>query len=282
MTQEETAAHAAQQPPVVEMPLDTPLPPPPLPPPPAPRRYTIEQARALLGMVHQPYYLIHSYQGWWNAPNQRTTTNRDQAHRYSLQEAIDAASRTSHDCHIDELYPDPPHEPRISEVAPGIVLLTHRQVSENLDQLDRKMTYVVRAGGGYLDEQGNITDDIAKAFRSTVSRLIDYGTGYRFQLVDQEAARAIASKRCSIVALLGASLVEMLKVAPQNPTALARILAITGKMPKPDEAKTYEDLKNWVETNCGTQRVDKQPSTEALSFRVRFWNSLMIEGSTVT
>ncbi len=161
-------------------------------------------------------------------------------------------------------------EPRKSEVEPPLVRLTYKQITENYDLLVRKQAYVVYPHDGrYYGNTCEPVDGREKALKSTISVLKDYGDDWLYELVDQDVAREITRRKCSIVKLLGQQVVEMLKVAPSNPALLARVLAATGQMPPP--CQTYEELRSWVETNCGPKLAPRQP--EDCFLRVRFHNT---------
>jgi len=166
---------------------------------------------------------------------------------------------------------DPAPLPRKSEVGPSPIRLTHKQIMENYELLARKQGYLVLKEerryfkkGSYADA----TDDQKEAFKNTFSVLVDYGDNYLYELVDQDVARDIKAKKCSITKLLGQQVVEMLKVAPSNPVLLAQVLAATGQ--NPPVFKTYEELKTWVETNCGP-KLEPRVEENCL-LRVRFQN----------
>ncbi len=159
--------------------------------------------------------------------------------------------------------------PRKSEIERPLVRLTYKQITENYDLLVRKLAYLVYPDDGrYYGDNYDPVDGREKALKSTISVLETYGSDFLYELVDQDVAREIARRKCSIVKLLGQQVVEMLKVAPSNPALLARVLAATGQMPPP--CNTYEELKSWVETNCGPKL--KPRVHEDCSLRVRFHN----------
>ncbi len=163
-------------------------------------------------------------------------------------------------------------QPRKSEVAPPppLIRLTHKQVMENYELLIRNQAYLVLKTGKYYQagSYGNGTDEQKYAVKHAISVLAGYGSEYLYELVDQDVARDIKARKCSITKLLGQQVVEMLKVAPSNPALLARVLAATGQMPPP--CKTYEELKTWVETNCGPKLEPRV--AEDCFLRVRFRN----------
>jgi hypothetical protein len=54
-------------------------------------------------------------------------------------------------------------------------------------------------------------------------------------------------RTCMIEIALPASVIQLIKAAPHNDTVRAVILAHL-KIPVPDECKTFEDIKEWIET----------------------------------
>jgi len=56
-------------------------------------------------------------------------------------------------------------------------------------------------------------------------------------------------RRCRLEDVFDANFIELIRLAPRNPFVRALILKLTGKMPGP-ERETFEQLKDWVETNC--------------------------------
>ena len=56
-------------------------------------------------------------------------------------------------------------------------------------------------------------------------------------------------RRCMIEEVFDQSFIELLRLVPRNPYIRALILKLTKKMPGP-ECETFEQVKEWVETNC--------------------------------
>lgn len=65
----------------------------------------------------------------------------------------------------------------------------------------------------------------------------------------------------NIVSLAGITVVNMLKVAPNNGTLRAKLMAALGEMP-PKEMDTFEKIKDWVEFNFPKPKVEAKPSSE--------------------
>lgn len=87
------------------------------------------------------------------------------------------------------------------------------------------------------------------------------------QLVDQEVAASIARYKCRAETLLGGPMVELLKLAPLNPTARARVMAVIGQMP-PDEMDTWEKIKEWIQTTYEPRPLPPDPSDDPGGFDV--------------
>lgn len=66
-------------------------------------------------------------------------------------------------------------------------------------------------------------------------------------------------KKCHIRTVLGAAMVESLRVAPEHAGLRAQVLAKI-KVPLPDEAKTFEQIKDWIETNIDPNAIPKPPA----------------------
>ena len=56
-------------------------------------------------------------------------------------------------------------------------------------------------------------------------------------------------RKCKIEEVFDQSFIELLRLVPRNPYVRALILKLTGKMPG-QECETFEQIKEWVETNC--------------------------------
>lgn len=146
----------------------------------------------------------------------------------------------------------PPTKPE-----PKPILLTLEQCKLHRPALERKLCYIVNIEGlpseRYFMEPGcGGTGDLSQATRWSAWEALAYHgtrkTHLMIQLVDQELAGALEKKKCCIESVLEAAVVELLKLAPMNPQARAHVLAVMGKKP-PEEAKTYEEVKDWIESN---------------------------------
>lgn len=82
---------------------------------------------------------------------------------------------------------------------------------------------------------------------------------------------APAQCRCRIDEVFGGNFIDLLALAPRNPLVRGLILAQTRKMP-PAECLTFEDLKEWVETNCDKKLQRPMPSSsgEGIAIMVEF------------
>lgn len=152
-----------------------------------------------------------------------------------------------------------PKEPDKPKAEP--IRLTLERCSRVMGELTRKQCYVFDSShscGQYLKEFGmghSYTREHAHRYTPREAQEL-WGTNIHhnllIELIDQDLALEISTRKipkCSIEQALRASLIELLKVAPLNPTARACIMRETTKMP-PDSCKTYEELKAWVEENC--------------------------------
>jgi len=58
-----------------------------------------------------------------------------------------------------------------------------------------------------------------------------------------------SERKCRIEEVFDQNFIELLRLVPRNPFVRALILKLTKKMPGP-ESETFEQVKEWVETNC--------------------------------
>jgi hypothetical protein len=76
--------------------------------------------------------------------------------------------------------------------------------------------------------------------------------------------------RCSIEEVFTASFIELLTMAPRNPVVRSLVLALTRRMPPP-ECQNYEQVKDWIETNCKKRLHKAGPgSSEGIHISVNF------------
>jgi hypothetical protein len=79
-----------------------------------------------------------------------------------------------------------------------------------------------------------------------------------------------APARCPIEEVFTTSFIELLAMAPRNPIVRSLVLALTRKMP-PAESQSYEEVKDWVETNCKKRLPKCSPgSSEGIHISVDF------------
>lgn len=124
--------------------------------------------------------------------------------------------------------------------------------------LERKLCLVIRREDGVISyrnyETGIPCSNVDEAKRISVWDAIAMNPyqidSLRLILIDQELAARLIKKRCAIGEVLTQSIVSLLELAPGNPQARGHVLAQTGKMP-PDSCKTYEEVRDWIEDNCG-------------------------------
>ena len=73
----------------------------------------------------------------------------------------------------------------------------------------------------------------------------------------------IPERSCQIEDVFDENFIELIELVPRNPHVRALILKLTRKMPGP-ECQTFEQLKEWVETNCEKRaRTPQGRSTRA-------------------
>lgn len=70
-------------------------------------------------------------------------------------------------------------------------------------------------------------------------------------------------RKCKIEEVFDPGFIEVVGLVPRNPYVRALILKLTGKMPGP-ECGTFEQLKEWVETNC-EKKARSSPSRTSRS-----------------
>jgi hypothetical protein len=68
-------------------------------------------------------------------------------------------------------------------------------------------------------------------------------------VMTDEAPAVNVEPRCRIEDVFAGNFIDLLAMVPRNPTVRGLVLAQTRKMPPP-ECATFEQLKEWVETNC--------------------------------
>lgn len=62
-------------------------------------------------------------------------------------------------------------------------------------------------------------------------------------------APPLVERKCRIEDLFDANFIELIQLVPMNPFVRALILKLAGKLPG-TECETFDQLKEWVETNC--------------------------------
>jgi hypothetical protein len=87
---------------------------------------------------------------------------------------------------------------------------------------------------------------------------------------DTLPAPAIQSDcQCSIEHVFDSSFIELIQLAPKNPSVRSLILKLTGKMP-PSECETFEQVKEWVEARCERRKHSARTGGPGISMRVEF------------
>lgn len=80
---------------------------------------------------------------------------------------------------------------------------------------------------------------------------------------------------CKIEEVFDQDFIELLRLVPRNPIVRALILKLTGKMPGP-EWETFEQVKEWVETNCekraraSSKRTARGAANDGIAINVEF------------
>lgn len=75
--------------------------------------------------------------------------------------------------------------------------------------------------------------------------------------------------KCRIEEVFDSNFIEILRLAPKNPSVRALILKLTGKMP-PSECETSEQVKEWVEMTCDKRTLPARKGGPGISIRVDF------------
>jgi len=75
--------------------------------------------------------------------------------------------------------------------------------------------------------------------------------------------------QCSIEQVFDSNFIELIRLAPKNPSVRGLILKLTGKMP-PSECETFEQVKEWVEATCERRRHSARTGEAGISIRVEF------------
>ena len=82
-------------------------------------------------------------------------------------------------------------------------------------------------------------------------------------------------RKCRIEEVFDQGFIELLRLVPRNPYIRALILKLTKKMPGP-ECETFEQVKEWVETNCekktrpAPSRATRNAGGDGISINVEF------------
>ncbi len=112
----------------------------------------------------------------------------------------------------------------------------------------------------YLDVDMNTTASIAKAKVFTVhdvlAERLTHSSSWHYALLDEEQlAKEPPQRKMTLESHINATLVQLMKVAPQNEIVRGHLMAIFGRLP-PEELTTFEQLKDWVEFGFYPPRFD--------------------------
>ncbi len=181
---------------------------------------------------------------WWLARNNGTTNEHEDAHIYTVVDAIGTGDRR---INVEIINP-PPATAVTGETKPPPILLTRQQCLEHMDVLKLKQCYMFYNSSGeyWKSPPGSGTTALLEnRARVTVNQAVSLiSTGTVIELIDQELAAEIFNS-VLVVQILGQHLVDLLKLTPLNPTARAKVMAVMGQMP-PTEADTWDKLQDWV------------------------------------
>src|SRR5580704_10035233 len=77
--------------------------------------------------------------------------------------------------------------------------------------------------------------------------------------------------KCKIEEVFSGPFIDLVRLAPKNQVVRGLILAQTRRMPGPD-CETFEQIKEWVETNCEKRVLPSQrsPSRDGIVIEVEF------------
>lgn len=95
----------------------------------------------------------------------------------------------------------------------------------------------------------------------------DYLHNYRVHLLKEEPVPP--GRKCHMRTVISSNLIASLKVAPDNPSLRAHVLAVV-KQPLPPEVKTFEQIKDWIEINIDPAVVGNAlpRGNDALAFEI--------------
>ena len=85
---------------------------------------------------------------------------------------------------------------------------------------------------------------------------------------EAQSPPAAPARLCAIADVLTPQTLRMIGACPTNEVARTLVLAAVRK-PIPDEAKTFEQIKDWIETNVSP--VAKVESVKGIQVAVRTW-----------
>lgn len=195
---------------------------------------------------------------YWTGPDMGSALSRSEAHIYTVREAIALCARHGYNpilVILEILGPPPPSQP---DTKPRI-LLTMRQAITFLPEIENKRCRLATqslASTTWIREPAGtgLTGKINEALEMQIKKAIELGYGgYYIDMLDQVEAERLSKlpyRKCAIEKAVGGTLLNSLKLAPSNPVYRGLLLNKVGKLP-PDDIQTYEQLKDWVEFNCG-------------------------------
>jgi hypothetical protein len=135
-------------------------------------------------------------------------------------------------------------------------LMTMRQFLDSRRSGIRDRTGVVNLNHNqdyYLDAHNNTTNQIVRAKLWTGHEIIadrtagNVSDSWSFALLDAGVlANEPPQRKMQLEVCINATLVQLMKVAPQNEIVRGHLMAIFGRLP-PEELITFDQLKDWVE-----------------------------------
>lgn len=206
-------------------------------------------------------YLVEPDGRFWKRPHGGLTAERENAYVYKVDRAVEIVTPST----LIELI-EPPAPPP----ATGTILLSRHRCLYDYEKLRLKQGYMVNGDGLYLDIDGSPKPTREECCRVTFSVARDKMFEY-FELLDQEMADKLSKAKCRAEKVLGRQLLDLLKLAPGNPTARAKVMAVIGVMPAP-ELDTFDKIVDWVEATHEEKPTPAKwhASPPNLSIQVRF------------
>lgn len=218
----------------------------------------VPRARALMATIHNmPCRIMNQFAQpvtYWLRPGDGSTAYLENAHVYTVAHALEAIQ--SQGGEFQQVLIIERGSAMAEADADGVVRLNYMQVKSHISEIGAKMCYYFFPGKGYAkDPFGTgytpMTDLAAKISVNTWLKNLDLACfGVELcEMVDQKEAeriKALPAKRCELAKVLAPTLIESLKLAPENPVYRSMVMARLKVMP-PHSVKTFEELQRWIE-----------------------------------